>query len=374
MLRRLRPYALATLTADLTVGVLVIARSHLDLTTVALVMVLVIMFCALMWRSGPALWASVIEVLCFNYFFIVPYHSFTIANPENWIAFTAFAITAVIVGQLSGRAQARAQQAEARRIQIEALYDQLRLATEEAAEAELLRRSEKLKTALLDAVTHDLRTPLTSIKAAVTTILSELPKNDDYLRELLQVIDEESDRLNRFIQEMMDLAKLEGGSLTMRRAETSVSEIVETALERAEPLLSTHTVEVALDEPLPPFIADASAISQVLYSLLDNAAKYSPPTSRIFVSARAQGTSMQIRVRDEGAGIPREFRDKVFEKFFRISSDKVRAGFGLGLSIAKGIVESHGGKVWVEELPGQTGTSVVVSLPLRPAEVLVQTA
>src|SRR3954466_7838816 len=125
MLRRLKPYALATLTADVTVGVLVLLRSHVDLTTVALVMVLAIMLCALMWRSGPALWASVIEVLCFNYFFIVPYYTFTIADPQNWIAFTAFAVTAVAVGQLAARAEQRATQAEARRVEIESLYEKL---------------------------------------------------------------------------------------------------------------------------------------------------------------------------------------------------------------------------------------------------------
>src|SRR5438105_981151 len=373
MIRRLKPYALATLTTDLTVGVLLLLRSQLEITTVALVMVLVVMACALLWKSGPALWASVIAVLCFNYFFIVPYGSFTIAARPDLIAFISFATIAIIIGQLSARAESRAAQAEARRLEIEILYDKLRLATEEAAEAELLRRSEKLKTALLDAVTHDLRTPLTSIKAAVTTILSELPKDDEYLRELLQVIDEESDRLNRFIQEMMDVARLESGSLTMRHAETSVAEIVETALERAEPLLVTHKIEVAFAEDLPNLIVDANAISQVLYALLDNAAKYSPPNSRILINASPQGSSMLLRVRDEGGGIPAEYRDKVFEKFFRISSNKVRAGFGLGLSIAKGIVESHDGRIWIEDAPGQSGTSVVIALPLKPAEALVQT-
>src|SRR4051795_9435042 len=218
MLRRLKPYALATLTADVTVGVLVLLRSHVDLTTVALVMVLAIMLCALLWRSGPALWASVIQVLCFNYFFIPPYHTFTIADPANWITFSAFVITALVVGQLSARAETRAEQAEARRLEIESLYKELKKASDEAAEAELLRRSEALKSALLDAVTHDLRTPLTSIKASVTTLLSET--DDASLRELLEVIDEESDRLNHFIQGMMDLARLESGNLRLKHSVT----------------------------------------------------------------------------------------------------------------------------------------------------------
>ena len=349
MIRRLRPYALATLAADVTIGVLVALQPRADLTTVALVMVLVVMFCALVWRSGPALLASVICLLSFNYFFIPPYHSFTIAHQDDLVAFTAFAIIAIIIGQLSARAETRAEQAEARRLEIESLYDKLRLATEEAAEAELLRRSERLKAVLLDAVTHDLRTPLTSIKAAVTTILSELPKEDEYLRELLQVIDEESDRLNRFIQEMMDLARLESGDHAMRNAETSVPEIVESAIERAAPLLAGHKVEVTLPEELPPLFVDAIALSQVVYSLLDNAAKYAPPQSHIFISAERSPTSLLIRVRDEGPGVALEFREKVFDKFFRApSGGKIGGGFGLGLSIAKGIVEAHNGKIWIE--------------------------
>lgn len=377
MIRRLKPYALAILSADLTVAILVSVQPYVDLTVVAMVMVVAVMLCALLWRSGPALLASVVCVLSFNYFFIPPLHTFQIARADDLIAFAAFAVIAIIIGQLSARAEIRAEQAEARRLEIEVLYEQLRKAMNEAAEAELLRRSEKLKTALLDAVTHDLRTPLTSIKAAVTTILSELTRDDEYLRELLQVIDEESDRLNRFIQEMMDLARLEGGKAVLQREYTSMSAIVEIALERAAPLLAEHKVEVTLDEQLPHLLVDPNAISQVLYSLLDNAAKYSPVGSHIYISAEPRATSLLIRVRDEGWGIASAFRDKVFEKFFRIQNaqpasaeGRGRAGFGLGLSIAKGIVESHGGRIWFEDQPGERGTSAVVEVPFKPVGAL----
>jgi two-component system sensor histidine kinase KdpD len=223
-------------------------------------------------------------------------------------------------------------------------------------------------------VTHDLRTPLTSIKAAVTTILSELPNDDEYLRELLQVIDEESDRLNRFIQEMMDLARLEGGNTEWKYSHSTALEIIEIALERAAPLLAQHKIEVAVDDSLPHLLVDASAISQVLYSLLENAAKYSAPHSRIQISAESSGPSLLIRIRDEGEGIAKEYRERVFDKFFRINNTERRPGFGLGLSIAKGIVESHGGKIWIEDFPGKPGTSLAVAVPLNPVETLVHTA
>src|SRR5258705_1778972 len=246
MPKKAASFIYASLLVAGTVASLLAFRSHANLTTVALVMVLVTMFCALLWRSGPALWASVIQVLCLNYFFIPPYHTFTIADPANWIAFSAFVITALVVGQLSARAETRAEQAEARRLEIESLYKELKKATDEAAEAELLRRSEALKSALLDAVTHDLRTPLTSIKASVTTLLSET--NDELLRELLEVIDEEADRLNHFIQGMMDLARLESGTLRLKQSVTTVSDIVEIAMQRAEPVLSKYRWKLTLQE------------------------------------------------------------------------------------------------------------------------------
>jgi K+-sensing histidine kinase KdpD len=365
-------YILASLVVAGTLSLLLAFRSHANLTTVALLMVLVTMFCALLWRSGPALWASVIQVLCLNYFFIPPYHTLTIADPANWVAFSAFVITALVVGQLSAHAETRAEQAEERRLEIESLYKELKKATDEAAEAELLRRSETLKTALLDAVTHDLRTPLTSIKASVTALLSET--NDEFLRELLEVIDEEADRLNHFIQGMMDLARLESGNLHLKHSVTTAADVVEIAVQRAEPLLNRHRVEITLQEPLPELRVDANAISEVLYTVIENAAKYSPVDTSIHIAAMQDSTgSVKFQVQDEGPGIPVELRTKVFEKFFRgHATNNSRPGFGLGLSIAKGIVEAHCGKIWIEPTSGGAGTLVCFTLPTEPVPARLQ--
>src|SRR6266513_5671826 len=176
--RQLKHYSWAALLTATAVGCLVWAQPHASLTTTALVLVLVVTVSAIAWGSGPALITALLSVFCFNYFFIPPIHTFTIAGPQNWIAFVVFVGTAVAVGQLSSRARNRAQEAEARRMEIERLYKQLTEAFDRASEAETLRRSEQLKTALLDAVTHDLRTPLTSIKASVTTLLTGVANND----------------------------------------------------------------------------------------------------------------------------------------------------------------------------------------------------
>src|ERR1051326_2621841 len=205
---------------------MLLLQPHANLATVALGLLLVVTVCAIRWGSGPALLAALFAGLCLNYFFIPPVRTWNIAHPQDWVAFLVFFAVALLVGQLSSRAQRQAIEAEERRREIENLYEQLKHAFEEASEAESLRRSEKLKTALLDAVTHDLRTPLTSIKASVTTLLGAGERADVSLgaeahRELLDVINEETDRLNRLVEEMMQLAKVEAGALPMERVAIS---------------------------------------------------------------------------------------------------------------------------------------------------------
>jgi K+-sensing histidine kinase KdpD len=143
-------------------------------TTVALALLLVVLIIATIYGSRPALFASLLGVLCFNFFFLPPFYTFTISESQNWIAFGAFLVTAIIAGQLSSYARQRAAESEERRKEIERLYNELQAAFEQASQTEALRRSEQLKSSLLDAVTHDLRTPLTSIKASATTLLEDL--------------------------------------------------------------------------------------------------------------------------------------------------------------------------------------------------------
>lgn len=332
-------------------------RPHVNITTGALGLVLVVMLTAVRWGSGPALLNSVIGVLGFNYFFIPPIHTWTIADPENWIAFGAFLIVAVVVGQLSSHARQKAEESETRRRQLQRLYEELQQTFEEASEAQSLRRSEKLKTALLDAVTHDLRTPLTSIKGAATTLLRNLEGgtlSPDVREELLTVIDEESDRLNRFVEEMMELAQIEAGNLKLRRAATSAGEIVNAALDRASQVLTPHPVEVSIPEKLPLLEVDAATVSSVVFELLENAARYSPAGKPIAVRARQSGPRwVEVAVEDEGCGIAPEDRERVFEKFFRAPHRANDGhGFGVGLAIARGIVEAHGGRIWAESRNG----------------------
>ena len=351
--------------------------ASINATTVALAMLLVVLFVAARWGARPAIVGSVLAVLCFNFFFLRPLHTLTIADPDNWVALIAFLITAVTAGQLSASAKRRAEEAEAGRREIERLYDELRDAFERASEAEALRRSERLKSALLDAVTHDIRTPLTSIKASVTTLLDELREragdaatlDAEGRRDMLEVIDEEADRLNRFVEGLVELARIEAGELELRRRWGSVDEIVMTALERAEPLTHGHTVEVTIERDLPVVRVDAKAVAQVVFTLADNAAKYSPAGTRIKVTAgRGDDEMLRLTVEDEGPGVPAELRERVFDKFFRAMRDGDTgthpSGTGMGLAIARGIVEAHGGRIWIEETGAGRGMLVALTLPL----------
>jgi len=367
-------YLVSLLATAAVTAILIPFREHINSTTVALAYLLDVLFVALFWGSGPALLASVLGVLCFNFFFLPPLYTLSIAHSENWIALFAFFTTALAVGQLSAREKRRAEDAERGEREVERLYKELRAAFERASQAEALKQSERLKSALLDAVTHDLRTPLTSIKASITTLIDEARAPEFALDkesrlEMLQVIDEESDRLNRFISGLIELARIDAGELQLRRQWGAIDEIVSTALSRAQPLTQDHTVEVNIGEELPAVRVDERAVSEVVYTLVDNAAKYSPPGTRIKISAGLVDGMIEMAVEDEGEGVPVGLRERVFDKFFRATRDgdvstRQPSGTGMGLAIAKGIVDAHEGKIWIESPSNGHGTRVVFTLPI----------
>ncbi|HXU39179.1 MAG TPA: DUF4118 domain-containing protein [Blastocatellia bacterium] len=359
---------------------------RLNPTTIALAMLLLVLFVAAYWGARPAIVASVLGVFCFNFFFLPPIYTLTIADPDNWLALIAFLITAVTAGQLSARAKRRAEEAEAGRREIGRLYDELRSAFERASHAEALRESERLKSALLDAVTHDLRTPLTSMKASVTTLLDDVSSapgdastaalNDEGRREMLDVINEECDRLNRFIEALVELARIEAGELRLGRRWGTIEEMVEAALARARKITDQYEVTVEIERDLPVVLVDARAVSEVIYLIVDNAAKYSATGSAIRITAARGDTDMiRVTVEDDGPGIPGELRERVFDKFFRGPGERDAgrnrpSGMGMGLSIARGIVEAHGGRIWIEG--GGRGARVLFTLPIGDEEAPIE--
>ena len=374
-------YVVGALAVGALTLLLKIIGTHVNAATVSLALLLTVLFIATRWGSAPALATSIVAMLCFNFFFLPPLGTFTIAATDNWVALIAFLVTAVTAGQLSASARRRAEEAEAGKREIERLYAELRDAFERASHTEALRQSEKLKSALLDAVTHDLRTPLTSIKASVTTLLDEVRGSGQPVSldpesrvEMMEVIDEESDRLSHFINGLIELARIEAGELHLRRRWGVIDEIISTALSRAEPITRNHGVEVDVEQELPGVRVDERAVSEVVYTLIDNAAKYSPKGSTIRITARRAGEELiQMAVADEGLGIPVDLRERVFDKFFRATRDgdvrtRQPTGTGMGLAIAKGIVEAHEGRIWIDSGSNGKGTRVVFTLPIGDEE------
>jgi two-component system sensor histidine kinase KdpD len=370
---RFAGYVLPTLSVVLLTAILVVLHGEINTTTIGFAYLMVVLSVAIVWGSGPALLASVLGMLCYNFFFLPPIYKFTIADPQNWVALTAFFITALAVGQLSARAKRRAEEAEAGRLENRRLFEELQEAFERASEAEALRRSERIKSTLLDAVTHDLRTPLTSIKASATLLLEDGEQAEGFTaaeqKTMLRLISDDADRLDSFVESIVDLARIEAGDIRLSRNWGSVGEIIEAALARAEPLMRQHQLKILAENELPVIRVDARAVAEVIYTLLDNASKYGPPDTCITIKAkRAPGEMVKISVADEGPGIPQHLRKRVFDKFVHVGGAPIGSGrpegIGMGLSIAKGIVEAHGGLIWVDDNENGKGAEVSFTVPV----------
>ena len=340
-----------------------------DATAVS-TLLMVVLLVATRWGTGPAITASVLSTVYLNFLFIPPALKFQLPGGKDFVSLVTFLITSIVVGQLSARAQQKTREAQR-------LYDQLRETFDQSSKLEAMRQSERLKSALLDAVTHDLRTPLTSIKAAATALMrsnSNLePGNNDLTpmaqKEFLSMIVEQSDRLNHFIQGMIELAKVQSGNFGDQASTDAVEEIVGAALARAETLLTNHHVKCSCEDDLMVESVSPCAIAQVVYSIIENASQHAPQGSEITISAQKVGDhEVTIAIEDEGPGIPAEYRKAVFEKFFHLPPQQdgvmsVSAGLGLGLTIARGIVEAHGGRIWIEDKRNRRqGARVVFSL------------
>jgi len=454
-------------------GVLALYRLlPVNSTTVALTLLLAILGISARWGLLEATASSVVAMLGFNYFFLPPVGTFTIQDPQNWIALLAFLTTSVTASQLSERARRRAAEAEARRIEIERLYELVQAmmlggaprrtirefldrvvqvfdcegaafyyqpageilhtgpkgkpvsdpdllaaaelddilmdpdrrlvlaavrfggrtlgslalagpeiaeptvraiinlvalmiekarALEEASYAEATRQSEVLKTALLDSLAHDIKTPLTSIKAAATSLLGQA---SDSNRELLTIIDEEADRLTRIAAEVVEMARIEAGRLRLDKRPVDAADLIAAAVAEFAAPLKARGATVRIAEGLPAAAADPEFAGQVVKQFVDNALKYSPGGSPISISAECKNGKIVIGVADEGPGIEENERSRIFEKFFRGSRSRFEArGTGMGLAIAKGIVEAHGERIWVESEPGR-GAAFYFSLPV----------
>jgi len=357
---------LATLAA-VAAGTLLVypLKSVAPVVSLGVVYLPAILLISIVWGLRLGLASSLLSALAFNFFQIPPLHRFTIASEGDWIALATFAIVALISSTVAGLARAQALEAERRREQADrALAELAALARErdrmreERVEAEALRRSDELKTALLRSISHDLRTPLTSIIAGGAALGSATPTPAERA-ELSAAIVAEGERLSRLVENLLDMSRLEAGKAEPHREQTDLAEVLEGA---RDAVAGGDLVDLALGPGPPPVEADAAQLERAFANLLENAIRHGGGRP-VKVTSRRTGDKIALRVVDQGPGIPESERGRIFEPFQTGSAGGARGGSGLGLAIARGFVEANGGQIALESLPGQ-GSSFVVSFPL----------
>ena len=243
---------------------------------------------------------------------------------------------------------------------------------QESLQIEVLRRTDELRAALLSSVSHDLRTPLSSIKAAASSLLQEdVQWDEEARRSFALAIEHEADRLNRLVGNLLDMSRIEGGALKPEKEWYPIDELIHDVLGHMQPLLQGRKVQTNLPDDLPPVELDYLQIDQVLTNLIENAVRYTPAESPIEISARVDGNFMLISVADRGPGIPEADLERVFDKFYRVMPTQPRTarpvGSGLGLAVSRGLVEAHGGRIWAENREGG-GAIFRFTLPLGKTE------
>jgi two-component system, OmpR family, sensor histidine kinase KdpD len=222
---------------------------------------------------------------------------------------------------------------------------------EEAQRAQVLAETERMRNAVLSGVSHELRTPLATITGVMSSLLEQDTQVPDERRELIQTVYDEAVRMDRIITNLLYMTRLEAGALQVHKERLPLEEVVGAAIVRIEDRLDGHVVKTDLPTDLPLVPMDGVLIEQVLLNLLDNALKYAPENSAIEVSARATDGSVTIEVSDHGSGIPSGDEERIFDKFYR-AAPAGTSGVGLGLTVSRGIIAAHGGRIWAENRPG----------------------
>ena len=316
-------------------------------TTVALSFLLVVLVVAAVSSRGVAVVVSLVAFACFNFFFLPPVGTFTIANTDDLIALLALLTVSLIGSHLSHQARRRAREA-------------VTLA-QERNEAEMARRSAEAKSALVASLSHDLKTPLTALTVAAGNLgLTDLPEAERH--EQMEIVQSELDHLKRLFDNLIDMASVETRSLKTEVEWVHPADIVEAARQRAAAALASHAVDLHADVNGCLVNLDPRLTSAALAHVLENAASYSPASSPIAVSVNAASDSLTIAVRDHGAGVPEQDLDHVFERFYRGSATKDRFGSGMGLAIAAGLLEIQGGQITASNHP-EGGAIFMLRIP-----------
>lgn len=341
-----------------------LAKPFLSPANLIMVYLIGVVIVAIRFGRGASVLASFLSVAAFDFFCVHPYLSFAVSDTQYLLTFAMMLTVAVLISTLTTQVREHAEAADQASSQME---------------------TERLRSALLSSVSHDLRTPLATITGASSSLLQAATESNAGTRhELLQVIYEESERMNRLVGNLLEMTRVESGNILVNKEWQAIEEVIGTALARVENKLSGAPIAVQLPDELLLVPLDAVLIEQVLTNLLDNAIKYAGPSAAIAVSVTATATSagesdtlkglVTVCVLDNGPGFSQTERDHVFEKFYRGSAAKSSAGVGLGLAICQGIVKAHGGTITAENRPGG-GAQICFTLPLDtvPPEIQEET-
>lgn len=483
---------------------------QVNIANVSMLYLLAVMATAVAFGRGPAVFASVVAFLVFDWFFVEPLHQLTVSDPEEWVSLLFFLLTATVTGQLAAGQRQRAREARQREREAVVLYDVVRLLggndvdqaleavaervraelqitglvielwqpeggtlrfkagsvpagvsaygnssaaarilqsgppagprdhahtgrwvrivhptrafgipehvhlvpvrvderrlgalllvdpdgrfdisddrlvslaaaqiaiavdrarlRKEATEAEILRRTDQLRRALLNAVSHDLRTPLATIMASASSLRqNDVVWTEDERQGFAQAIEKEAERLNHLVGNLLDLSRIEAGSLRPQKSWQDLEALIDDTVDRLRSVTARHHFRVEMPTDLPPVWIDPVEIGQVIYNLVENATKYAPPDTEILLEVRRISGALAIVVSDHGPGIPSQSIPHLFDPFYRVMDGRPRPqGLGLGLAIVKGLVEAHGGRVWVENRPGG-GAQFTFTLPFNAA-------
>jgi two-component system sensor histidine kinase KdpD len=493
----LAAYAISTGFVAAALGIALLISQFVDLDNISLVFLAAVLASAVRYGAGPSVVAALLSVACYNFFFLPPLYTFTIADPANVVALFFFMIVALLTSSLTARTRTQAviarkeakttgelygfskklagiaklddllwatahQIASMLKVEVviltaegdsiavragfppedelddadlaaarwcwdhnqpagrgadtlpggkrlflplrtgrgvvgvlginrkapgplftpderrllDALADQAAVAiertqlAEDIDEARVLAETERLRSALLTSISHDLRTPLASIIGTITSLRSFGKLYDEGTRdEMLATAQDEGERLNRFVANLLDMTRIDSGAIELRREMVDLSDVIGSALQRCSKVLADHRVAVALAPDLPMFPLDFVLMEQVLVNLLDNAAKYASGGTMIEISGRRENGTVVIAVRDEGPGIPVDDLERIFDKFYRVrGGDRQRAGTGLGLAICRGFIEAQGGTIVAANRADRSGAIFTIRLPIEELE------
>ena len=368
---RRRPATAGLIGVGLTIGVTAVmapVRGDLSAATPALALVLPIVAAGLSGGRRPALLTAVAAAAAYNLAFLPPHWTLKVASVDDAVALLVFGAVAVSVGTLVAREGDRRTAADDRAKELARVNSELMVLqgererlTEEATRAAVLQRVDEQRSALLRSVSHDLRTPLSSIRGVASDLLTETNYDDATRTELLTLVASEAERLDRLVANLLSLSRIEAGALRPDRQAVPLDELIGDTVKRLERLWRGRRVQVDLPSSLPLADGDYTQISQVVSNLLENASRHAPPDTTIRASATATADMIVVCIDDEGLGIAPFEAHHIFEAFRR---GKGSTSSGVGLAICKAIVEAHGGAIEAVGAPGG-GARFMFSLPVH---------